>query len=109
LRERRPAVRRLLLSLTLSSALAEERGKSLADEREKTAHWQRSNAGILVHVAAEQQAPIAHEPVEQFVVQLLPLQWTLPAHEPVPLQVITFVAPSAATPIAHDCGPEQVA
>jgi hypothetical protein len=72
-------------------------------------HWQRNNAGIFVQLAAEQQAPIAQEPVEQLVVQVFPLQRTLPLHEPVPLQVITFVAPSAATPVAHDCGPEQVA
>ena len=67
-------------------------------------------SGIRWQVAAVQQAPIAHAdgPV-QSVEQLLPLQRTLPLHEPLPRQVIVFVAPSACTPIAHDCGPEQVA
>jgi len=45
----------------------------------------------------------------QSVEQLLPLQRTLPLHEPVPRQVIVLAAPSACTPDAHDCGPEQVA
>jgi len=44
----------------------------------------------------------------QSVEQLLPLQRTLPLHEPVARQVMVFIAPSACTPIAHDCGPEQV-
>jgi len=45
----------------------------------------------------------------QSVEQLLPLQRTRPLHEPVPRQVTVLVAPSACTPSAHDCGPEQVA
>jgi hypothetical protein len=45
----------------------------------------------------------------QSVEQLLPLQRTLPLHDPLPRQVIVFIAPSACTPLAHDCGPEQVA
>jgi hypothetical protein len=45
----------------------------------------------------------------QSVEQLLPLQRTLPLHALLPRQVIVFEAPSACTPIAHDCGPEQVA
>ena len=67
-------------------------------------------SGIRWQVAAVQQPPIAHAdgPV-QSVEQLLPLQRTLPLHEPLPRQVIVFIAPSACTPIAHDCGPEQVA
>ena len=66
--------------------------------------------GIRWQVAAEQQAPIAHAwmPV-QSVEQLLPLQRTLPLHDPVARQVMVFIAPSACTPPAHDCGPEQVA
>jgi hypothetical protein len=69
-----------------------------------------NSSGILWHVAALQQAPMAHAatPV-QSVEQLFPLQRTVPLHEPLPRQVIVFVAPSACTPIAHDCGPEQVA
>ena len=60
--------------------------------------------------AAEQQAPIPHAPgPAQVVVQVLPLQRTGPLHELIPLQVIPFIAPSAPTPIAHDCGPEQLA
>jgi hypothetical protein len=43
----------------------------------------------------------------QSVVQLLPLQRTRPLHDPLPRQLIVFDAPSACTPIAHDCGPEQ--
>lgn len=45
----------------------------------------------------------------QSVEHVLPLQRTLPLHEPVPRQVIVLAAPSACTPDAHDCGPEQVA
>jgi hypothetical protein len=63
-----------------------------------------------MQLAAVQQAPIAHawKPV-QSVEQLLPLQRTLPLHDPAPRQVMVFIAPSACTPVAHDCGPEQVA
>ena len=66
--------------------------------------------GIFVQLAAVQQAPIAHAwmPV-QSVEQLLPLQRTLPLHEPVPRQLIVLDPASACMPIAHDCGPEQVA
>jgi hypothetical protein len=61
-------------------------------------------------VAALQQAPIAHaEGPVQSVEQRLPLQRTRPAHARLPRQVIVLVAPSACTPIGHDCGPEQVA
>jgi hypothetical protein len=61
-------------------------------------------------LAAVQQAPIAQDwkPV-QSVEQLLPLQRTLPRHDAPPRQVIVLEAASAATPAAHDCGPEQVA
>lgn len=54
-------------------------------------------------LAAVQQAPIAHDcgPV-QSVEQALPLQRTLPLHDPVPRQVTVFVAPSAWTPWAQD-------
>jgi len=45
----------------------------------------------------------------QSVEQLLPLQRTLPLHDPLPRQVIVLAAPSACTPPAHACGPEQVA
>ena len=47
-------------------------------------------------LAALQQPPIAQAfgPV-QSVVQLLPLQRTIPAHEPLPRQVIVFPAASA--------------
>jgi hypothetical protein len=61
-------------------------------------------------VAAEQQAPMPQAPMPvQSVEQLLPLQRTLPAQAPLPRQVIVFEPPSAWTPMAHDCGPEQVA
>jgi hypothetical protein len=61
-------------------------------------------------VAAVQQAPMAQawKPV-QSVEQLLPLQRTLPRHEPLPRQVMVLEAASPSTPDAHDCGPEQVA
>lgn len=62
-----------------------------------------------MHIAAVQQAPIAHAdgPV-QSVEQVLPLQRTRPLHEPLPRQLIVFAAPSACTPMLHDSVPMQV-
>jgi hypothetical protein len=64
---------------------------------------------MRVHIAALQQAPAAQAPNPvQSVEHVFPLHLTRPLHAPFPRQVIVFMAPSACTPIAHDCGPEQV-
>ena len=62
-----------------------------------------------MHVAAVQQAPIAHAdgPV-QSVEHVLPLQRTRPLHDPLPRQLIVLDAPSAWMPMLHDSVPMQI-
>ena len=72
-------------------------------------HRQARFAGIRWQVAAEQQAPEAQAlgPV-QSVMQLLPLQGSLPAQEPFPRQEIRFEPALLEMPAAHEVDPEQM-
>jgi hypothetical protein len=65
--------------------------------------------GIRLQDAAEQHEPEAQAlgPV-QSIVQLLPLQGTLPAHAFEPMQEILFEAALLETPPTQDIVPEQV-
>jgi hypothetical protein len=63
---------------------------------------------MRVQVAAEQQAPAEQAPGPvQSMMQELPLQGSLPAQEPVPMQEIRFMPALLETPEAQDIGPAQ--
>ena len=67
-----------------------------ADQRRTAGHRHCNVIGIRVQLAAVQHAPIAQACIPvQSVEQVFPLQRTRPLHDPLPRQVIVFIAPSA--------------